>query len=63
MKDLRANVVVVDYNAAMAEARSLNVIRTALENLEDQLELFHVSSFLPIFLPCRIRFLVLFKKE
>lgn len=42
MKDFR-----VDDDAAMAEARSLNAIRTALENLEDQLEFFHVrSSFL-----------------
>ncbi|XP_077227782.1 plastid division protein PDV1-like [Tasmannia lanceolata] len=31
----------VDDGAAMAEARSLNAIRTALENLEDQLEFFH----------------------
>ncbi|KAJ6845550.1 plastid division protein PDV1 [Iris pallida] len=30
-----------DDGAAMAEARSLNAIRTALENLEDQLEFFH----------------------
>lgn len=30
---------------AIAEARSLNGIRTALENLEDQLEFFNVSSF------------------
>ncbi|PKA58968.1 Plastid division protein PDV1 [Apostasia shenzhenica] len=30
-----------DEEAALAEARSLNVIRTALENLEDQLEFFH----------------------
>lgn len=40
VKDFRADV---DDNAAMAEARSLNAIRTALENLEDQLEFFHVS--------------------
>ncbi|KAJ6810257.1 plastid division protein PDV1 [Iris pallida] len=32
----------VDDDAAMAEARSLNAIRTALENLEDQLEFFHI---------------------
>ncbi|KAJ6794381.1 plastid division protein PDV1 [Iris pallida] len=30
-----------DDDAAMAEARSLNAIRNALENLEDQLEFFH----------------------
>lgn len=30
---------------AIADARSLNGIRTALENLEDQLEFFNVSSF------------------
>lgn len=32
-------------DSAIQEARSLNAIRTALENLEDQLEFFHVSSF------------------
>ncbi|XP_058100252.1 plastid division protein PDV1 [Magnolia sinica] len=36
-KDFRAS----DDDAAIAEARSLNAIRTALENLEDQLEFFH----------------------
>lgn len=30
-----------DVTAALQEAKSLNVIRTALENLEDQLEFFH----------------------
>ena len=33
-----------DDTASLAEARSLNAIRTALENLEDQLEFFHVRS-------------------
>lgn len=32
-----------DDNSAIQEAKSLNAIRTALENLEDQLEFFHVS--------------------
>ncbi|OVA06376.1 hypothetical protein BVC80_8981g12 [Macleaya cordata] len=36
VKDFR-----VDDDAAIAEAKSLNAIRTALENLEDQLEFFH----------------------
>lgn len=31
--------------SAIQEAKSLNAIRTALENLEDQLEFFHVSLF------------------
>ncbi|XP_072965499.1 plastid division protein PDV1-like [Typha angustifolia] len=31
----------VEDDAAVAEAKSLNAIRTALENLEDQLEFFH----------------------
>ncbi|XP_072984528.1 plastid division protein PDV1-like [Typha latifolia] len=39
VKDFRAGEV--DDDAAMAEAKSLNAIRTALENLEDQLEFFH----------------------
>lgn len=30
-------------DSAIQEAKSLNAIRTALENLEDQLEFFHVS--------------------
>ncbi|XP_020589166.1 plastid division protein PDV1 isoform X2 [Phalaenopsis equestris] len=30
-----------DEDAALAEARSLNAIRSALENLEDQIEVFH----------------------
>ncbi|XP_074584827.1 plastid division protein PDV1-like [Curcuma longa] len=34
-------VEVEDEGGAMAEARSLNAIRSALENLEDQLEFFH----------------------
>lgn len=33
-----------DEGAGMAEARSLNAIRSALENLEDELEFFHVNS-------------------
>ncbi|MCL7022541.1 hypothetical protein MKW94_006071 [Papaver nudicaule] len=37
MKEYR----LVDDAAAIAEAKSLNAIRTALENLEDQLEFFH----------------------
>jgi hypothetical protein len=32
-----------DDDSAIQEAKSLNEIRTALENLEDQLEFFHVS--------------------
>ncbi|KAJ0466272.1 putative plastid division protein PDV1/PDV2 [Helianthus annuus] len=32
-----------DDDSAIHEAKSLNSIRTALENLEDQLEFFHVS--------------------
>lgn len=32
-----------DAHSAIHEAKSLNSIRTALENLEDQLEFFHVS--------------------
>ncbi|XP_043717337.1 plastid division protein PDV1 [Telopea speciosissima] len=36
VKDFR-----VDDHTALAEAKSLNSIRTALENLEDQLEFFH----------------------
>ena len=38
-KDFR----VEDDDLAIQEAKSLNAIRTALENLEDQLEFFHVS--------------------
>lgn len=38
MKDVR---MYDDDDAAIAEAKSLNAIRTALENLEDQLEFFH----------------------
>lgn len=34
-----------DKNCAIAEAKSLNSIRSALENLEEQLEFFHVSFF------------------
>ncbi|CAK9169735.1 unnamed protein product [Ilex paraguariensis] len=37
MKDFRAD----DNDSALEEAKSLNAIRTALENLEDQLEIFH----------------------
>lgn len=40
MKDFRA---ADDDNSAIQEAKSLNSIRTALENLEDQLEFFYVS--------------------
>lgn len=42
-----------DDAAAFADVRSLNGIRTALEDLEDQIEFFHVKSSLPlrIFLP------------
>jgi len=36
-----------DDDSAVCEAKSLNAIRTALENLEDQLEFFHVSFFFP----------------
>ncbi|XP_065868624.1 plastid division protein PDV1 [Euphorbia lathyris] len=36
-KDVRVD----DNDAAIEEAKSLNAIRTALENLEDQLEFFH----------------------
>lgn len=32
-----------DNDSTIQEAKSLNAIRTALENLEDQLEFFHVS--------------------
>lgn len=39
-KDFRVD----DDDLAIQEAKSLNSIRTALENLEDQLEFFHVSS-------------------
>lgn len=38
MKDVR---LYDDDDAAIAEAKSLNAIRTALENLEDQLDFFH----------------------
>ena len=41
-KDFRAD----DDDLAIQEAKSLNAIRTALENLEDQLEFFHVSLLL-----------------
>lgn len=37
VKDLRTD----DDESAIAESKSLNAIRTALENLEDQLEFFH----------------------
>ncbi|KAF8379657.1 hypothetical protein HHK36_029101 [Tetracentron sinense] len=45
-EDTRSGFVFVkdfrfDEDAAIAEAKSLNSIRTALENLEDQLEFFH----------------------
>lgn len=50
-KDFR---VEQDDDSAIQEAKSLNVIRTALENLEDQLEFFHVSS---IEFPCKFKVL------
>ncbi|XP_021726809.1 plastid division protein PDV1-like isoform X1 [Chenopodium quinoa] len=34
-----------DKNCAIAEAKSLNSIRSALENLEEQLEFFHIGTF------------------
>lgn len=40
VKDFR-----VEQDDELREAKSLNAIRTALENLEDQLEFFHVSEF------------------
>lgn len=39
VKDFRVD----GSDLAIQEAKSLNEIRTALENLEDQLEFFHVS--------------------
>lgn len=39
VKDLRVDAS--DFDSAIQEAKSLNAIRTALENLEDQLEIFH----------------------
>ena len=44
-KDFRAD----EDDLAIQEAKSLNAIRTALENLEDQLEFFHVSLLLMCF--------------
>lgn len=41
VKDFRAADDDDDVHDAMVEARSLNAIRTALENLEDQLDFFH----------------------
>lgn len=41
VKDFRADDDDDDVHDAMEEARSLNAIRTALENLEDQLDFFH----------------------
>lgn len=38
-------VRVDDNDSAIQEAKSLNAIRTALENLEDQLEFLHVRFF------------------
>lgn len=38
-----------DFSAALQEAKSLNVVRTALENLEEQLEFFHVSDKIEVF--------------
>lgn len=38
-----------DFTAALQEAKSLNVVRTALENLEEQLEFFHVSDKIEVF--------------
>ncbi|KAJ0099132.1 hypothetical protein Patl1_20302 [Pistacia atlantica] len=40
-----------DNDSAIKEAKSLNAIRTALENLEDQLEFLHVSNRLAWFGP------------
>ncbi|TQD94630.1 hypothetical protein C1H46_019875 [Malus baccata] len=42
---LKAFRVGHDDDSAVREAKSLNAIRTALENLEDQLEFFHVLWF------------------
>ena len=44
VKDFR-----IDDGDSVQEAKSLNAIRTALENLEDQLEFFHVSLTSPFF--------------
>ncbi|XP_024022333.1 plastid division protein PDV1 isoform X2 [Morus notabilis] len=41
VKDFRVDA---DDDSAIQEAKSLNAIRTALENLEDQLEIFHVQQ-------------------
>ncbi|XP_022008194.1 plastid division protein PDV1-like [Helianthus annuus] len=41
-----------DDGSAIHEANSLNSICTALENLEDQLEFFHVSFCCPNFIVC-----------
>ncbi|KAM4071636.1 hypothetical protein ACB094_11G075900 [Castanea mollissima] len=38
VKDFRVD----DDNSAIQELKNLNAIRTALENLEDQLEFFHI---------------------
>ena len=49
VKDFRLG----DDDSAIKESKSLNAIRTALENLEDQLEFFHVSCFSMFFIfPC-----------
>lgn len=45
-KDFRLD----DNESAIQEAKSLNAIRTALENLEDQLEFFHVSPIASLFI-------------
>ena len=50
VKDFRGSVD--DDDSAIQEAKSLNAIRTALENLEDQLEFFHVS----LALLCKVLF-------
>ncbi|KAF6134466.1 hypothetical protein GIB67_034880 [Kingdonia uniflora] len=42
VKDFRGVVVDDDDRAVAEETKSLNAIRTALENLEDQLEFFHL---------------------
>lgn len=42
VKDFRVD----ENDLAVQEAKSLNAIRSALENLEDQLEFFHVSPLI-----------------
>lgn len=47
-----------EATVSMAEARSLNSIRTALEDLEDQLDFFHVRFLILFFLFLRIFFTI-----